>query len=864
MTEQIQYVGEHLAPYYIGNLLVSFSFVSALLAAIAYFRSLKSEISENGGFWEKIGRYAFITHALTVMAIVGLMFFLLSKGWFEYYYVMQHTSSELAPKYIFAAFWEGQEGSFLIWSFWHVCLGLILLRTSGKWEAPVVGVLALIQVFLSSMVLGRVIDIPGLDIDFRIGLFPFELTRLHPDLAGMPFTRMPDYLQRIDGRGLNPALQNYWMTIHPPSLFLGFALTAVPFAYAIAGLLKKEYTAWIRPALPWAFMGVAIFGAGILMGGAWAYEALSFGGFWAWDPVENSSLVPWITLTAGAHLLLIPKRKRSTVITAFVLIIISFVLVLYSTFLTRSGVLGDASVHSFTDLGMTGQLLLFLFFFLWLPVFTVIPDKRKSQFLFASLAVLLLGLISDFHPMARIVWLLFGLFSFYLFIREMYRSMDFLPDQEEPVYSREFWMFVGALVMIVSAAHLSIDTSKPVINRLIGTSWTISSIPEYNLIQGILSGIVLLLMGTAFFLQYGSRKDVQTKTRLIASTLIALALVLLCVAFVPGFSNPWLIILTFCSAFTLASAFEYVIRYLGSKWKVIGPATAHAGFGLIILGSIISAGHQRIISKNDSRYVSLEILNPEFKNNENIMLYRGDTVPMNEYALVYVGDTLLGNQVQYQVDYLKYVPGKGYVHDFTLYPTLIMSPTMGNVADPSTKHYLTRDIFTHVTYVDVKRIELKKQGRSNVRYESPQVFMTMRGDTIWSSRAYLVFQDLKPVEMVIDDSLALIVNPIYTVHDLKGNVDTLRPEFNIVGNQLFTIPDTSHMHGLTVELIRIHPKSNEFESRITVRRGGDEDDFIIMKAVIFPGINLLWAGCFLMVLGVGLSTFRRFYETPKS
>ncbi|MDV7399460.1 cytochrome c biogenesis protein CcsA, partial [Arthrospira platensis SPKY1] len=100
----------------------------------------------------------------------------------------------------------------------------------------------------------------------------------------------------MQGSGLNPLLQNYWMTIHPPTLFLGFASTAIPFAYAIAGLWTKEHQAWLKPALPWALFSGAILGTGILMGGAWAYEALSFGGYWAWDPVENMSLVPWLIL----------------------------------------------------------------------------------------------------------------------------------------------------------------------------------------------------------------------------------------------------------------------------------------------------------------------------------------------------------------------------------------------------------------------------------------------------------------------------------------------------------------------------------------------------------------------------------------
>ena len=144
--------------------------------------------------------------------------------------------------------------------------------------------------------------------DIKIGTSPFVLVRNLDENIGLPWTQMENYLQIVpqfmDGRGLNPLLQNYWMVIHPPVLFLGFALTMIPFCYAISALWKKEYSKWVNQALPWTYAGIMVLGTGILMGGAWAYEALSFGGFWAWDPVENASILPWILLVAGMHTLL--------------------------------------------------------------------------------------------------------------------------------------------------------------------------------------------------------------------------------------------------------------------------------------------------------------------------------------------------------------------------------------------------------------------------------------------------------------------------------------------------------------------------------------------------------------------------------
>ena len=170
----------------------------------------------------------------------------------------------------------------------------------------------------------------------------------------------PDYLHLIaDGNGLNPLLQNYWMVIHPPTLFMGFASMVIPFAYAIGGLWEKRYNEWMKPALPWALYAVMILGTGIIMGSFWAYEALNFGGFWAWDPVENASVIPWLTLIAAVHVLIAYKNSGHSYFTATFLVFISFVLVLYASFLTRSGILGETSVHAFTDLGMFWHLVIY-------------------------------------------------------------------------------------------------------------------------------------------------------------------------------------------------------------------------------------------------------------------------------------------------------------------------------------------------------------------------------------------------------------------------------------------------------------------------------------------------------------------------
>ena len=319
--EEIQYIGEHLLPGKIGHFALVASFVASLLAAVAYYFATEKRAEESYISWRNIGRASYLAHGLGIFIVIGTMFYLMINQYYEYQYVQAHVSEDLPFKYIFSAFWEGQEGSFLLWMFWHIILGVVLIGTAKKWEAPVMSVLASIQLFIGSMILGLYLGVG--DFVTKIGSNPLLLLR---DTLDAPIFANADYVSLLKGTGLNPLLQNYWMTIHPPTLFLGFASTAIPFCFAIAGLWTKEHKAWLKPALSWALFSAAILGTGILMGGAWAYEALSFGGYWAWDPVENMSLVPWIILLAGVHTNLISKSTGHSVRATYIFYLLTFYL----------------------------------------------------------------------------------------------------------------------------------------------------------------------------------------------------------------------------------------------------------------------------------------------------------------------------------------------------------------------------------------------------------------------------------------------------------------------------------------------------------------------------------------------------------
>jgi cytochrome c-type biogenesis protein CcmF len=266
----MNFVGENLLPGKLGHFFILLSLVASLAASVAYFLSVQKKDGEEKAHWKALARIFFIAEVVSVFSVFGILFYLISSHSFEYKYVWQHSSLSLEPKYLLSCFWEGQEGSFLLWSIWHCVLGLVIMRTEKVWEAPVMAVVSLVQTFLATMLLGVTV------FGAKVGSNPFVLLRNEFDLkARIPLLTDPEnyqnYLRFItDGNDLNPLLQNYWMVIHPPVLFLGFAAMVVPFAFAIGGLWTRDYKGWINRALPWSLFAAGTLGLGIMMGAAWA------------------------------------------------------------------------------------------------------------------------------------------------------------------------------------------------------------------------------------------------------------------------------------------------------------------------------------------------------------------------------------------------------------------------------------------------------------------------------------------------------------------------------------------------------------------------------------------------------------------
>jgi cytochrome c-type biogenesis protein CcmF len=271
---------------------------------------------------------------LLSLAALALLWSLVMRD-FGVAYVSQHTSADLSLGYTISAFWSGPEGSLLFWAWLMSLAATIAVWQAGRKHAQ-----------LQPYITATLMCIQG-----------FLLLALM--ITGDVFARL-DSLP-VDGVGLNPLLQNPWMVVHPPAVFLGYVGFAVPFAYAIAVLANGDRERdWILTARNWALLSWVFLGIGNILGAQWAYVELSFGGFWAWDPVENGSLLPWLTGTALLHSMVVQRQRGWFKAWTMVLIVVTFSLCLIGAFLVRSGIVN--SVHAFTpsSIGMVFALFIAL------------------------------------------------------------------------------------------------------------------------------------------------------------------------------------------------------------------------------------------------------------------------------------------------------------------------------------------------------------------------------------------------------------------------------------------------------------------------------------------------------------------------
>ncbi len=814
----IQFAGEHLLPGRLGQFFIILSFCSALLATISYYlattnnfkRPLSADFSELSASWKKIARIAFLLNLVAVVGIGSCLFYIIYNHLFEYHYAWAHSSTTLPVYYIISSFWEGQEGSFWLWMFWQGVLGLVIFNRGRSWENSVMTTVMLSQTFLASMLLG--VEIFG----NRLGSSPFILLR---DAMQAPIFSRPDYLSLIaDGNGLNPLLQNYWMVIHPPTLFMGFASMIIPFAYAIGGLWERRYTEWIKPALPWALYAVMILGTGIIMGSFWAYEALNFGGFWAWDPVENASVIPWLTLIAAVHVLIAYKNSGHSYFTATFLVFISFILVLYASFLTRSGILGETSVHAFTDLGMFWHLVIYTVAFTALGVFMMVSRWKEMP----------------------------------------------ITKKDEETYSREFWLFIGALVLTIACVQIIATTSIPVFNTIFGTELAPPAdvITHYNKWQVPFFVVIALISAFSQFLKY-KKTDSRKFFISLAVSLIAAVLITAVVVYVTNvYTNMMYILLTYAAVFSILANGKILGEAFKGKWKLAGSAVAHIGFAMLLVGALIAAATNKVVSVNATGVGFGDEFAKSNDPKENIILYKDEPVKMDRYTVTYRGDSTAGVNTYYRINYQVIDEESGKVKEnFYLFPNAQQNVKMKQIiASPDTRHYLFHDIYTHVSSVPLKEeTHAEHEGHTDEEnYEKPLTYEVNVGDTVRYREGFIVVKALNRNARI--ENIPTAAGDIAIGMDLEiteaGKQYSAQPIYLLKAGSKYDFGKNVDEAGLKIRFSNIYPDKDKLELMV-YQKPVAEKDWVVLKAIEFPYINLFWGGTIIMVIGFLLSIFRR-------
>jgi cytochrome c-type biogenesis protein CcmF len=477
----------------------------------------------------------FATAGLTTLSAGVFLVLLLSHN-FQVRYVYEHVSTYLKVEYVLAAFWAGLEGSQLLWLWMLAIFTALLLLRRPTWDQELrpyaMVVLALSQAFFALLLM--------------VMTNPFEL------MATVP----------AEGVSLNPLLQNFWMIIHPPIIFAAYALWTIPFAYAFAALVTGRLDAtWLRGTRRWTLAAWASLGIGILVGAWWAYLELGWGGYWGWDPVENSSLIPWLAGTAFVHSAIIQERRDMFRGWNVFLAALTLVLTVFATFVTRSGLI--QSVHAFAQSPIGYYYLAYMLLVVAATVGLVLARSREL------------------------------------------RGAGELGD----LLSREFVFLVTILLFLGSAAAVLLGTLWPTFTEAVRGVATSLGPENYNRFMGPLGLLIVLLLGVCPLVDW-RRIDAERLLRSLGVQ-AAVAVVTAVLLLILGIREPWAVLSFAVTAFVgatvvlqmalgivarMRSAGENLAvataRAVGNNRRRYGGQIIHFSILLIVMGIIGSQAYQ--------------------------------------------------------------------------------------------------------------------------------------------------------------------------------------------------------------------------------------------------------------------------------
>jgi len=550
---------------YLGKVLIILALVSFLLSIFGWMSE------KRGAIYPKIGKIAFFVGTASLFATIFILGTLFVHDQFEYGYVFSHGDFGTQVRYKIAGIWSGQQGSFLLWACTSSLFASLASLGSGPYRKWFTVCVAVFVACLCGILAYET---------------PFTLDLLHGKALLPPF-----------GAGLAPSLENYWVVIHPPTIFSGFGSLTVAAAYGLSAMLTKNVTDYVRLLRPWALLSTAILGLGLCFGGFWAYETLGWGGFWMWDPVENVSFVPWVLSIVLVHGLIVQSAKKQWIGPNLLFAGLPFLAFCYGTFLTRSGFLIDASIHSFAEMNK---------FALWI----------------------LAGFV--------IIAIAFYIRTYLKFGKELAKEAEGVITPEKGISRQKFYTS-GVILLSALAVSAAIGMSVPFFQALQGKQSKAVEEGLYHLVLVWFFVPIMLAMAIGPFVTWraiGTRALYLRFVNVLALTTGSLGLIMLGSKqwlwnnsdpgrIVFPFHRtvplvPWMIFLVGLCSFVLIANCWRLIEVARKSTLSVGGFVAHIGIAVLMAGMIISQG---------------------FQQKESFLLEQGDTAHALGYDISYQGMT---------------------------------------------------------------------------------------------------------------------------------------------------------------------------------------------------------------------------------
>jgi len=775
-----------------GQLLIWLAMAANIISGLAYFKTARGDKS-----FSSLALRSY--HVLFIMSSLATayLFYLFFSHDFNTKYVFEYSDRSLPFFYLLSAFWGGQEGTYLLWLWISVIFGYVIIHRGGRYSSYAMSVYSIVNLFLLAML---------------IKLSPF---------AQLPFPAR-------DGAGLNPLLQDPWMVIHPPVVFVGYAAAGVPFAIVMAALIMNHYTDWVKHVFPWQAITALMLAGGNILGGYWAYKTLGWGGYWGWDPVENSSLIPWFVSLALLHGLILEKstgalRKTNMLLTALV-----YILVVYGTFLTRSGVLADFSVHSFVDLGANVFLIGFLIFFV-----------LTTLVLFLSRAKDLGHVPINYSFYGRQFFLFAGLLSLFLFalVVLFWSSLPLItslltvtPRAADVTTYNDFALPFGILVaFLLALAPFAGNSMVAFIPRhwklklaLVVIASTLVGIGMVLFAGATVIFLVLFVLATTGLIMFIQKPD-------LAKKLVPVVIVMhvsFITARLAGLKDPLYIFFLTTAAMCIIANLIVLVRLSAGGWRLMGGNLVHFGFGIMLIGILGSS------AMTSNRQLVLPIGESETAYGVSVS-YRGMesdiTRPRNRLIL----DLSEGDRSE------------------SARPEMYYSQRLDGLMK---KPYLKKKLFYDLYYSP----QQLREGTEPEKFLLHEGELREIGDYRFTFLGFVMNQhDLSSADLSVAARLQI---------EGEGRIDTIEPSMQMVTGEkgdssLKERPvkfGANGQYSVAVDQILADEKAVVLK----VPSWGDlgEPETLILDVSRKPVINLLWGGTTLILIGSLIIFFRRWSQ----